>query len=64
MSGTAPAVRPTVVLTDIEGTTSAISFVKDTLFPFARAALDGAPVAEPARGVLQDLVGTATERTA
>ena len=29
------------ILTDIEGTTSAIAFVKDTLFPFALAALDG-----------------------
>jgi enolase-phosphatase E1 len=29
------------ILTDIEGTTSAIAFVKDTLFPFAAAALDG-----------------------
>jgi enolase-phosphatase E1 len=29
------------VLTDIEGTTSAIAFVKDTLFPFAESALDG-----------------------
>jgi enolase-phosphatase E1 len=29
------------ILTDIEGTTSAIAFVKDTLFPFAEAALDG-----------------------
>jgi enolase-phosphatase E1 len=29
------------VLTDIEGTTSAIAFVKDTLFPFAAASLDG-----------------------
>jgi len=28
------------VVTDIEGTTSAIAYVKDTLFPFARAALD------------------------
>ena len=27
------------ILTDIEGTTSSISFVKDTLFPFARRAL-------------------------
>ncbi|MFC0407846.1 acireductone synthase [Roseomonas elaeocarpi] len=40
MTATAAAARPTVVLTDIEGTTSAISFVKDTLFPFARAALE------------------------
>ena len=29
------------VLTDIEGSTSAIAFVKETLFPFAEAALDG-----------------------
>lgn len=35
----APAIR--AVVTDIEGTTSAIAFVKDTLFPFAEAALDG-----------------------
>ena len=30
-----------VILTDIEGTTSGISFVKDVLFPYARAALPG-----------------------
>jgi enolase-phosphatase E1 len=29
------------VLTDIEGTTTAIAFVKETLFPFAARALDG-----------------------
>ena len=28
------------ILTDIEGTTSAIAFVKETLFPFAQAELD------------------------
>jgi len=28
-----------VILTDIEGTTSSISFVKDVLFPYARRAL-------------------------
>lgn len=33
--------RIRTVLTDIEGTTSAIAFVKGTLFPFAAAALDG-----------------------
>lgn len=33
--------RPTAILTDIEGTTSAIAFVKDTLFPYAERALDG-----------------------
>ena len=27
------------ILTDIEGTTSSISFVKDTLFPYARKRL-------------------------
>jgi methionine salvage enolase-phosphatase E1 len=31
----------TTILTDIEGTTSSISFVKDVLFPFARRALPG-----------------------
>ncbi|UYB50588.1 acireductone synthase [Xanthomonas sp. AM6] len=30
---------PRVILTDIEGTTSSISFVKDVLFPYARRAL-------------------------
>ena len=35
----APGVR--VVLVDIEGTTSAIAFVKETLFPYAERALDG-----------------------
>jgi enolase-phosphatase E1 len=29
------------ILTDIEGTTSAIAFVKETLFPFAEQALEG-----------------------
>lgn len=32
---------PQVILTDIEGTTSSISFVKDVLFPYARRALPG-----------------------
>jgi enolase-phosphatase E1 len=32
---------PTLILTDIEGTTSSISFVKDVLFPYARRALPG-----------------------
>lgn len=33
--------QPAAILTDIEGTTTAIAFVKETLFPFAQAALDG-----------------------
>lgn len=32
---------PRIILTDIEGTTSSISFVKNVLFPYARAALPG-----------------------
>lgn len=32
---------PRAVLTDIEGTTSSISFIKDVLFPYARDALPG-----------------------
>ncbi len=31
--------RPTAILTDIEGTTTPIAFVRDTLFPYARARL-------------------------
>jgi enolase-phosphatase E1 len=33
--------RAAVVVTDIEGTTTPISFVRDNLFPYARAHLDG-----------------------
>lgn len=33
-------IPPACILTDIEGTTTAIAFVKDTLFPFAEAELD------------------------
>ncbi|RAI60950.1 acireductone synthase [Roseicella frigidaeris] len=32
--------RPAAILTDIEGTTTSIAFVKDRLFPFAAAALE------------------------
>lgn len=35
------APEPTVILTDIEGTTSSLAFVKDVLFPYARATLPG-----------------------
>jgi len=37
----APAGRPRAILTDIEGTTTSIAFVKEVLFPFARAHLPG-----------------------
>ena len=33
--------RPGAILTDIEGTTTPIAFVRDVLFPFARARLSG-----------------------
>ncbi len=33
-------IPPACILTDIEGTTTAIAFVKETLFPFAEAELD------------------------
>src|SRR3546814_4496880 len=36
-----PAYMNPIILTDIEGTTSSISFVKDVLFPYARQALPG-----------------------
>ncbi len=54
--------RPKLVLTDIEGTTTAIAFVKETLFPFAQAALDGFLAAqgrEPAVAALLDEVRAA-----
>ncbi|MFM9828558.1 MAG: acireductone synthase, partial [Sphingomonas sp.] len=34
-----PDVTPKAILTDIEGTTSSLSFVADVLFPYARARL-------------------------
>ena len=42
--------EPRLVLTDIEGTTTAISFVHERLFPFAAAALDGFLAARGADG--------------
>ncbi|WP_043832973.1 acireductone synthase [Muricoccus aerilatus] len=50
---------PRAVVLDIEGTTSAIAFVKDTLFPFAERALGGylrAHAGEPAVAALLDEV--------
>jgi enolase-phosphatase E1 len=37
----APTGHPRAILTDIEGTTTSIAFVKEVLFPFARAHLPG-----------------------
>ena len=50
-----------VILTDIEGTTGSISFVRDVLFPYARAALRGFVRArgdEPKVRALLDQVAT------
>ena len=52
---------PRIILTDIEGTTSSISFVKNVLFPYARAALPGFVAAhgqEPAVRRWLDAVAT------
>ncbi|PJK14801.1 acireductone synthase [Lysobacteraceae bacterium NML07-0707] len=51
----------TTILTDIEGTTGSISFVKDVLFPYARDALPGFIAAhqhEPQVRALLDEVGS------
>lgn len=58
-----PAVR--AIVTDIEGTTSAISFVKDVLFPYADAHLDGYVAAHRAdpvvSGALREVAALAGE---
>lgn len=48
--------RPEVVLTDIEGTTSSISFVKDVLFPYARERLPAFVAAHGARPEVRALL--------
>lgn len=40
--------KPTAILTDIEGTTSSIAFVAETLFPYARERLPAFVAAHPA----------------
>lgn len=50
------------VLTDIEGTTSSIAFVTDTLFPYARARLAGWIAAHPeAAPILKEVPGDPVE---
>jgi enolase-phosphatase E1 len=51
--------RPQVVLTDIEGTTSSISFVKDVLFPFARERLPAFVETHAARADVRALLDDA-----
>ena len=51
-----------VVLLDIEGTTSPITFVYDTLFPYARARVDGWLASRPRTDpVLQEIVAGLAE---
>ncbi|WP_236033446.1 acireductone synthase [Belnapia mucosa] len=45
------------VLTDIEGTTTAIAFVKETLFPFAAEALEGFLAAHSGEAEVAGLLG-------
>jgi enolase-phosphatase E1 len=55
----APFARPRVVLTDIEGTTSSISFVKDVLFPYARERLPAFVAANSGRPEVRALLDDA-----
>jgi enolase-phosphatase E1 len=52
-------VSPSFVVTDIEGTTSPIAFVRDTLFPYARARLAAWVAANAGGAVLADVPGGA-----
>ncbi len=45
------------VITDIEGTTTPIAFVRDTLFPYARARLESAIARPEAAGILAEVEG-------
>jgi hypothetical protein len=51
------------ILTDIEGTTSSIAFVKDVLFPYARRALPGFVAAHGGEPEMRRWLGTVAEET-
>jgi enolase-phosphatase E1 len=58
--------RPRVaraILTDIEGTTSSIAFVKDVLFPYARRALPGFVAAHGGEPEVRRWLGAVAEET-
>ncbi len=55
---------PAAVITDIEGTTTPIAFVRDTLFPFARARLAAALTWEAARPIIAEVESMAPGRPA
>ena len=48
---------PRAILLDVEGTTTSIAFVADTLFPFARARLAAWVAANPGHPALADVPG-------
>jgi enolase-phosphatase E1 len=51
------------ILTDIEGTTSSIAFVKEVLFPYARRALPGFVAAHGGEPVVRRWLGAVAEET-
>ncbi len=53
---------PAAIITDIEGTTTPIDFVRDTLFPFARARLAEALTWEAARPIIAEVAAMAPGR--
>jgi enolase-phosphatase E1 len=48
---------PAAVITDIEGTTTPIAFVRDTLFPYARARLEAALATPEGARIAAEVVG-------
>ena len=55
--------KPRVVLTDIEGTTTPISFVKEVLFPFARARISDYARAHCTDPAVVQIIADASEGT-
>jgi enolase-phosphatase E1 len=53
---------PAAVITDIEGTTTPIAFVRDTLFPFARARLADAITRADAAAIVAEIADMAPGR--
>ncbi len=56
--------KPTAILTDIEGTTTPIAFVRDVLFPYARARLPGFLAQHGAESTVAGLLADATRLAA
>jgi enolase-phosphatase E1 len=48
---------PAAIITDIEGTTTPIAFVRDTLFPYARARLEAAIARADAQAIVAEIAG-------